>query len=474
MRILHPMLLIVLVFLLHGCASYPHNPKLDHYDLGKGYRYNQLNDQKNSESLFVILTFSGGGTRAAALSYGVLEKLRNTPIVWKGKHSTLLDEVDVISSVSGGSFTAGYYAAFGDTIFKDKNDSGFLRDFLYRDIEGDLFKQVFYPTNWFRLASPYYSRIDLATDFYDKEIFHAVRYADLINRNKKPYLMVNATDMSLGSRFTFEQAQFDPMCADLGGVGLARAVAASSNFPVAFPPMTLYNYGGSCGYSEQQPGWIAQAEKDLLINPSRYKNAVLFKTYQDGIKRPYIHLLDGGIADNLGLRGPLQAAVSNDTALNLPMKMGTGIIKKLLIITVDAKNQPDLKYDSSATAPGVLDVLNVVANVPMDNFSFETTETLRTSFDELEKDKDTYLACQNQLKQHCPDAVLSTPAPNIPELEFIYIGFDLLSNAAERNKFFNMNTSFYLPESQVDELRDVAKRLLDESEAYREFVKTMQ
>ena len=474
MRILHPMLLFVLAFLLHGCASYPHNPKLDHYDLGKGYRYNQLNDQKNSESLFVILTFSGGGTRAAALSYGVLEKLRNTPIVWKGKHSTLLDEVDVISSVSGGSFTAGYYAAFGDTIFKDKNDSGFLRDFLYRDIEGDLFKQVFYPTNWFRLASPYYSRIDLATDFYDKEIFHAVRYADLISRNKKPYLMVNATDMSLGSRFTFEQAQFDPMCADLGGVGLARAVAASSNFPVAFPPMTLNNYGGSCGYSEQQPGWIAQAEKDLLINPSRYKNAVLFKTYQDGIKRPYIHLLDGGIADNLGLRGPLQAAVSNDTALNLPMKMGTGIIKKLLIITVDAKNQPDLKYDSSATAPGVLDVLNVVANVPMDNFSFETTETLRTSFDELEKDKDTYLACQNQLKQHCPDAVLSTPAPNIPELEFIYIGFDLLSNAAERNKFFNMNTSFYLPESQVDELRDVAKRLLDESEAYREFVKTMQ
>jgi hypothetical protein len=238
--------------------------------------------------------------------------------------------------------------------------------------------------------------------------------------------------------------------------------------------MTLDNYGGSCGYSEQQPGWIAQAEKDLLINPSRYKNAVLFKTYQDGIKRPYIHLLDGGIADNLGLRGPLQAAVSNDTALNLPMNIGTGIIKKLLIITVDAKNQPDLKYDSSATAPGVLDVLNVVANVPMDNFSFETTETLRTSFDELERDKDTYLACQNQLKQHCPDAVLSTPAPNIPELEFIYIGFDLLSNAAERNKFFNMNTSFYLPESQVDELRDVAKRLLDESEAYREFVKTMQ
>jgi NTE family protein len=475
MRILLPILLTVLALTLHGCASYPHNPKLARYDLGKGYRYNLINDQKNSESLFVILTFSGGGTRAAALSYGVLEKLRNTPIAWEGRHSTLLDEVDVISSVSGGSFTAGYYAAFGDDIFKDKNDSGFLRDFLYRDIEGELFKQVFYPTNWFRLASPYYSRIDMAANFYDEEIFHAIRYADLINRNKKPYLMINATDMSLGSRFTFEQAQFDSMCADLSGVSLARAVASSSNFPVAFPPMTLDNHGGTtCGYSKQQPGWIAQAEKDLLINPSRYKNAVLFKTYQDGIKRPYIHLLDGGIADNLGLRGPLQATVSNDTALNLPMKMGTGVIKKLLIITVDAKNQPDLKYDSTATPPGILDVLNAVANVPMDNFSFETTETLRKTFIDLEKDKNTYLACQKQLQEHCPNAVLSTPAPNIPQLDFIYIGFDLLANVAERNKFFNMKTSFSLSESQVDELRDVAKRLLDESETYQKLMAKTQ
>ena len=81
MRILHSILLPLLAFVLHGCASYPHNPKLDRYDLEKGYRYDKLSDQKNSESLFVILTFSGGGTRAAALSYGVLEKLRNTPIV---------------------------------------------------------------------------------------------------------------------------------------------------------------------------------------------------------------------------------------------------------------------------------------------------------------------------------------------------------------------------------------------------------
>lgn len=474
MRKLLQILLAAIAATLAGCASYPPTTKMDHYDLGQGYRYNHLNSQQNSESLFVILTFSGGGTRAAALSYGVLEKLRNTPIVWEGRPSNLLNEVDVISSVSGGSFTAGYYGAFGDAIFNDKNASGFQRDFLYRDIEGDLFTQLFYPSNWLRLASPYYSRIDMAADFYDQEIFGGARYADLVEHKQKPYLMINATDMSLGARFTFEQAQFDPMCTDLGDMHLARAIAASSNFPVAFPPMTLDNHAGGCGYGEQQPGWIAQAEKDLLINPSRYKNAVLFKTYQDATKRPYVHLLDGGIADNLGLRGPLQALVSNDSALNLPVKMATGKIKKLLIITVDAKNQPDLNYDASATPPSVVDVLKTVANVPMDNFSFETTETLRKTFDELTKDKNNYLACQSQLQSHCPAAVMSTPAPTIPQLDFVYVGFDLLSNPAERDRFFNMATSFSLPESEIDDLRNVAKRLLDESEAYREFLKTVQ
>jgi NTE family protein len=238
--------------------------------------------------------------------------------------------------------------------------------------------------------------------------------------------------------------------------------------------MTMDNHGGSCGYNEKQPGWIAEAEKDLLINPSRYKNAIQFKTYQDGSQRPYIHLLDGGIADNLGLRGPLQALVSTDSELSLQAKMNDGTIKKLLIITVDAKNKPDLNYDTSASPPNLTSVLNVVASVPMDNFSFETTETLRKSFTELEKDKNTYLACQSQLQQHCPAAVLSTPAPNIPQLDFVYIGFDLLSNPAERDKFFNMKTSFSLTESQIDELRDVAKRLLDESLTYRKFVKTTQ
>src|SRR5882724_8563328 len=102
--------LLLFVLLGSGCAHYPENAQLKHYDPHSGYRFRNLTNTGNSDSLQVFLAFSGGGTRAAALAYGVLEELARTQIIWEGQHRRLLDEVDYISAVSGGSFTAAYYA----------------------------------------------------------------------------------------------------------------------------------------------------------------------------------------------------------------------------------------------------------------------------------------------------------------------------------------------------------------------------
>src|SRR6266516_4947758 len=84
----------LLALLLAGCAHYPVNARLTHAAPETGYRFTNLSHTNNSDSLFVVLAFSGGGTRAAALSYGVLEELAKTQIVWEGKRGRLLDEVD--------------------------------------------------------------------------------------------------------------------------------------------------------------------------------------------------------------------------------------------------------------------------------------------------------------------------------------------------------------------------------------------
>src|SRR5262245_34256537 len=110
---------ILPALLLAGCAHYPVNAPLTRAALETGYRFTNLPHTNNSDSLFIVLAFSGGGTRAAALAYGVLEELARTQIVWEGRSGRLLDEVDLISSVSGGSFTAAYYGLYGDRIFSD-------------------------------------------------------------------------------------------------------------------------------------------------------------------------------------------------------------------------------------------------------------------------------------------------------------------------------------------------------------------
>ena len=92
---------------LAGCASRPINPPITQVDANAGYTFpTRQKHFKNQENL-VVLAFSGGGTRAAAFSYGVLEFLRRTEVIGpNGNRARLLDAVDVVTGVSGGSFTA--------------------------------------------------------------------------------------------------------------------------------------------------------------------------------------------------------------------------------------------------------------------------------------------------------------------------------------------------------------------------------
>jgi NTE family protein len=95
---------LVAITALAGCASRPINEPITQFDPKSGYRPYLLipKRQNNDPSTLFILSFSGGGTRAAAFSYGVLEELRRTEIVIDGKRRRLIDEVDVITGVSGG------------------------------------------------------------------------------------------------------------------------------------------------------------------------------------------------------------------------------------------------------------------------------------------------------------------------------------------------------------------------------------
>ncbi len=112
-------IMIVFTGLVACTAHYHTNQPVTSIEAVRGYSLKKETVDQRSDELLLILTFSGGGTRAAAFSYGVLRALAQTQIVIDGKKRRLFDEIDAISSVSGGSFTAAYLGLFGDRIFKD-------------------------------------------------------------------------------------------------------------------------------------------------------------------------------------------------------------------------------------------------------------------------------------------------------------------------------------------------------------------
>src|SRR5881392_1823672 len=236
--------ILALLLLLGGCATRPINPQITQAEPSTGYRYQARQQNFRDKENLVVLAFAGGGTRAAAFSYGVLEFLRKTEIVGpKGNKARLLDEVDIITGVSGGSFTALAYGLYGDKLFTD-----YEQRFLKRNVQGEIISRAFSPSNWGKLSSTGWGRSELAAQLYDEILFNGATFADL-NRGNGPLILASATDISTGSRFVFTQRVFDIICSDLNAVPLSRAAAASSAVPVVLSSVTMNNYGGTCNRS---------------------------------------------------------------------------------------------------------------------------------------------------------------------------------------------------------------------------------
>lgn len=460
--------LLASLLLLAACASVePGNPPLARYEKDQGYSFERLGHEGNSDQLFIIVAFSGGGTRAAALAYGVLEALRDTTVEWQGRRVRLLDEVDVISSISGGSFPAAYYALRGDKTFEE-----FPAKFLYRPIQSELLGLALAPSNWLRLAASAYGRSDLAAELYDREVFGGATYAELLKRNRRPFLVLNATDMTTGLPFPFVQDQFDPLCSDLAGVKLARAAAASSAFPGGLTALTFWNYAGSCGY--QQPAWVALAMQDHAARvdarrTARAENRVSLASPA----RPYLHLTDGGVADNIGLRGPIDAILSLNHPWSLVRLLNQERIDKLVVIAVNAATSPATGRDRRPDVPGLVDTLTTAANVPLDNYSFDTVELMNKIAAEYRADARTVAACNRLSAAKGAQCALKLQAPHAVELYPIQVAFEYLTPRAERDWFRNLPTSFELPRETVDKLRAAARRLLAEDPQFQNLMQAL-
>ena len=343
------------VFGLAACASRPINQQIAQIDPTTGYRPNLMvpKRENNDPNTLFVLSFSGGGTRAAAFSYGVLEELMRTPVTVNGEQRRLFDEVDAITGVSGGSVTALSYALYGDQLFEEYEER-----FLKRNVQSALLWRTFNPFNWGKLLSSNYGRSELAAEYYDEILFENATYADLLD-SPGPVAIAVGTDMTIGSRFAFYQDDFDLICSDLESVNLSRAAATSSAVPVVLSPVTFNNYGGTCGY--QYPAWV----EDILASEVDERPAGrALERYQDmaalhdGANRPYLHLVDGGVSDNIGVRGVMDVLEAAFISEEFYRERDFDLIDKIVVIVSDAHSVEARDWEAKESPPVFVILIN--------------------------------------------------------------------------------------------------------------------
>ncbi|SDK29514.1 patatin-like phospholipase family protein [Microbulbifer yueqingensis] len=440
------LLVTVLMALAAGCSYLPEQAApLAEWSPERNARVREMMARDRSPEIAVLLAFSGGGTRAAALSYGVLQELDRTRIRTSRGVRTMLQEVDVISSVSGGSFTAAYYGLYGRRIFLD-----FEERFLRRDVQAELVRRTLAPSNWQRLASPTFGRADLAAEYYDELLFDDAPLGAL-TRPDSPWVVINSTDLTSGVRVPFIQEMFDLFCVDLSRYPLSRAVAASSAVPVVFSPIAIQSYASTCGF--QQPRWVdvALASEELTSQKVAARN---LEGYLDRDRRPWLHLVDGGISDNLGLRSYYRTmALTRDPSVDARLLPHVDA-RHVLVILVNANSHPHRDWAHTPDSPPLLEVISSVSGSQIARFSDDTILITRKIFEQWARDNST---------------------PERPHtFNFVEVSFDRVRNSEERKFLNNIGTSFRLTDTEVDRLIAAGRELLAQSGAYQDFVELVQ
>ncbi len=451
--------LVCLAMAACSSAHYAVNPPLAQVDAARGYRLQRFVAQDPDDSLLLHVSFSGGGLRAATLGLGVLDELRATPIHWAGRDERLFDQVDIVMGLSGGSLLVGALAMDGE--------AGLARfeDALLRGTpQTDFARGLLTPASLWRLTSPNYGRSDAFERFLDERLFQGRRFGDLSGQPRKPFAVIYAADMVSGGRFEFVQEQFDFLCSDLDGVKLARAVAASSAVPLLLSPVTLWNHaraapGADCGAPLLRQAAHAQAA------PAVSRRLAELEGYRDQLagqpRRPFIHLVDGGLADNVSARGPTDYIGQFGGIVSSARFAGYRRLRRVVFIVVNAETSARSPEDLSPRVPGPLRTALALADIPINRNSAVALDQMRA----------TLQAWRDEVRQAQARGE-ATPFAEDVEFHLIEVSLDSPDPAlAERLKA--IPTTLELPEADIALLRAHAAQRLRTSPEFRAMLRSL-
>ncbi len=405
--------------------------------------------------ILLFVTISGGGKRAAAFGHGALRGLRGVPLnAPEGRRLTMLNALDYVSGVSGGSFPAAHYGLYREASFDT-----FPTEFLNVDVNAFIWGIYLFPWHWGWLVDPWTGTNDYMARVYDRLMFRGATFADFVRRGR-PIISINATDIANGATFAVLGTNFGLICSDLNSFPIARAVAASNGFPGLFSPVTLRSYAERC--NGQRPPLAAAAE----ISPPepdgaaarRRQLARLHDIYADPERTRWVHLMDGGIADNLALRGLLNFFIvfQTDAAYFRPAALST---RRILVLSIDGEAAPPSQLGRDRSVGGLLEVISAASGTQIDAYNFETLALARDQVRHLtEHVRATRCGAGPVINGHPCDDVRG---------EFIHIALKDVADPAWRERLGAIPTGLTIPEEDSAALVRFGESLVRDHPAIR-------
>ncbi|MBW1818999.1 MAG: patatin-like phospholipase family protein, partial [Deltaproteobacteria bacterium] len=304
-------------------------------------------------------------------------------------------------------------------------------------------------------------RSELSAEYYDEILFKGGTFGDIAVAGG-PLIRINATDAGFGLQFSFVPELFNALCSDLSEFSVARAVTASSAVPVLFNSLTVRNYAGTCDY--QMPAWMQMALKERDSTSRRYRLATQYVKYLDREEKPYIHLYDGGLSDNIGLRTYLNLLTLMGDAYEAVKHSGFVDIRRLLILVVNAQAELEPKSDHDEGSLGLTETIMSSSSIPLNEYTFESMTLLRWLTRQME---------QRIVDHRCADYMAQgKPTEGCEDIRVyvVEVNFDSLPEEKDRKYLKHLPTSFRLKPEEVDKLRWAAREILANSTEFQRFL----
>ncbi len=423
-KILLTALLATALLIVQACAFY--HDSVIVYDLPATETASPA--PRDEGSFLVALAVSGGGSRAALWHAAVMKELYRQVKLPDGRSVT--DEIDYISSVSGGSLSSAYWCLNkpeADTTDTTRYDAFFERYLADMRVNIEA-KMAGSPFTWYRYLISSEDKAVVLADTFDTLYFGHTTFGKIADRERRgvsPILIANGTDMDTGAKFLFTtltRSDFatrpDLLTRRYSGTSLAESDISFGGDVLDI--VTTDDIGVSIEDMEVSRAAAASACVPLILGPVVMRDNKKSTPEKD----VYVHVNDGGVNDNQGLVTLMELLYGR-------VEREGKKFKGAIIIIVDANQYIDPRYSE--------DMVRAFSTIGMVERSFYICFYQGRAF--------AYLTIMNVLKSD----------PRFADVTFVYLSPYAAEDPTISDIFTRTPTRFKITQEQADNIERAAE-----------------